>query len=876
MKRARTRLVERFHLWLRALLFRTRVETEMDKEIRIHLEMETDNNIQRGMSPTEAKRAALLAFGGVEQTKEAVRDERQTLWLDQFVSDLKFAVRGFRRQPAFAAAVVTLIALGVGANAAMFSVVHHLLLAPLPYADGDRMVRVTSTAGGGRLLTSMTTASVDRWRARIRTIESITVIDNRRFELGDTARGPTERIEGVEIAPGTMAFVGMRPLVGRDIEAADTLRDAVPVALLSYSLWQRVFGARIDAIGRTIVVNNVPHTVIGVMPREFSVPFSDGAQVFPSFRGGSPDRSVDVIAKLRRGVTVETANREFAAIFTNLDKNRSEDAPRVERAIDQVPADVKRTVYLMFGAVGIVLLIACANVANLLATRAWSRQREFAIRAAMGAGRARLVRQVFVESFTLALIGGATSIAVAAGTLQLLSAQSQINRYTAGSRLEPAVLLWLVGVSVGTGFLFGLAPAIFVSADRATEALKAGNRSVAGSPSARRLRGGLVIGEVALSVVLLVASGLLIRTIVAMQHADVGFQSHGLSGVQISLTDKSLSDSAARHAILEDMLARVRSIPGIRQATLAVKIPPEFVIGTGQLEIEGRAVLASDSLSVLNLTIGRPDLFSVAGVRIIEGRVFDSYDVLTDRSGEAELVVNESFAHRFWPDGGAIGAKLRRGNGSWTNIVGIANDITVPGADRLSNAVQFYQAIGASPFRATVAFRSDLPPAAVLPAVTLAIRAASARIKIGSTVRPDDRIAAWRIEHTFTLRLIGAFAVLALLLAAFGLHATIAYSVAQRTREIGIRIALGAEAEDVMSLVIGQGIKLSVAGIVVGAVAGVLAARTMRALLYHVAPSDPATLIAVSAVLVGVAVVASYSPARRAIAVDPVEALRSE
>jgi len=361
-----------------------------------------------------------------------------------------------------------------------------------------------------------------------------------------------------------------------------------------------------------------------------------------------------------------------------------------------------------------------------------------------------------------------------------------------------------------------------------------------------------------------------------MQRADVGFQSRGLSGIPVVLTDKSLVDSASRHAIIEDMLERVRAVPGIRQATLTKKIPPDFVTGVGQLEIDGRSVGASDSLSVSNLMIGRPDFFPVMGIHIVQGRAFASYDVLNDQIGMNEVVVNEEFARRFWPDGGAIGARLRRGDGAWSTIVGIANNINVPGARRRSNAVQFYQAMGASPLRAVVALRSDLPIAQILPGLTAAIHASSSKIKIGTVVLADDSIAAGRATRAFTLRLIGAFAALALVLAAFGLHATIAYSVGQRTREIGIRVALGAQGREVMGLVLGQGITLSVAGVAIGAVGGVLSARTMRALLYHVAPADPITLVSVSAMLIGVAIVASYAPARRAMNVDPVEALRSE
>lgn len=863
-------------LWVRALFSRARVESEMEKEMRLHLELETENNIRLGASPVEARRAAMIAFGGVERSKEAVRDERLTRWLEETISDLKLALRGFRRQPAFAAGVITLIALGIGPNTAIFSVVNHLLIAPLPFGDGNRMVTLTATAGGRRIMLSRTRADVELWRTRAREVESITLVDRKYLVLGDSTRGPTERIHGVAIGPGATAYVGMRPLYGRDIEPTDTLADASPVVLVSYSLWRRIYGGRSDAIGKTIVLDQVPHTVIGIMPERFLIPFGGDEQAYPVLKDIGSDQAIGAIAKLRRGASVDDANRELVSIFPHLDASKSEDAPFVERAVDQVPASVKRTVYLMFGAVGLVLLIVCANVANLMVARAWTRQREFTIRAAMGARRARLIRHVLAESLSLALCGGATGIAVAYATLWLMSKASELSRNVAGARLEPVVLLWALALSIVTGVLFGIAPAIFVSSNRVADALKAGNRSVAGHVSSRRLRGALVIGEVALSVVLLVASGLLVRTITAMQHADFGFRSVGLYGVHVAFTDKSFADSLARHAAVQLMLARVRAVPGVRQATLSWKLPPDFVLQVAQLEIDGAKVSASDSLAVSNISVAWPDLFAVMGIRIVQGRVFASYDALTDRLDQSEVVVNETFARRFWPAGGAVGARIRPSGGRWATIVGIANDITVPGAGRQTNAVQFYQAMGASPRTLMIVFRSDMPLARILPAISREIHTADPRISIGRAESADEHVAGSREIQSFTLRLIGAFAILALVLAAFGLHATIAYSVGQRAREIGIRVALGAQSHDVMRLVMGQGIALTLVGIALGAFGGALAGRGMRALLYQVAPADPVTLIAVAALLATVAILASYAPARRAVRVDPVETLRTE
>ena len=869
--------LESVRLWFRALFTRARVESEMEKEMRLHLELETENNIRLGMAPADARRAALIAFGGVERAKENVRDERLTRWLEQIGGDLRLALRGFRRAPAFAIGVIALIALGIGPNAAIFSIVNHLLIAPLPFRDGNRMVTLNATYGGHRIIEQRTRADVELWRARARAVDAVTVVVREQYVIGDSTRGPTERIGGVAIGPGAVAFTGMHPVIGRDIEPSDTLAAAPPVVLISYALWQRDYARRTDALGKTITLNQRGYTVIGVMPEKFSVPFEGRTQlVYPVLRGISADHPVGAIAKLRGNATVDDANRELASIFTHLDATKAEDAPWVERAVDQVPPTVKRTVYLLFGAVGLVLLIACANVANLMVARAWTRQREFTIRSAMGARRGRLVRQVLVESLTLSLCGGATGIAVAYATLALMNKASVLSRQVAGARIDGTVLAWVFALSAITGVLFGLAPALFVSSDRASDALKAGNRSVAGSRSSRRLRGALVIGEVALSATLLVASGLLVRTIGAMQRADIGFRSEGLYGMQMQFGGASFADSSARHAAIAAVLDRVRAVPGVQTATIGLTLPPDFFIGVGQLEVDGATVSTGDSLATSNVGGGWPDLFSVTGIRIVQGRVFTPYDALVGGDDPTEVVVNERFARQFFPGGAAIGGRIRRGGGPWATIVGVASDITIPGAGRERNGPQFYSALGASPRAPTLVFRSDLPFARILPPVTAAISAVSPSIKTGRPRGADEAVAGARETQLFTLRLIGAFAALALLLAAVGLHATISYSVGTRTREMGIRLALGAQSENLMRMIVGQGVRLTIAGALLGALGGFFAGRTMQALLYRVAPEDPVTVLVVGTILIAVAIVASYAPARRAVRVDPAETLRAE
>jgi predicted permease len=870
------RILTAIGMWLRALFARAGVETEMDKEIRLHLEMETENNIRLGMSPDAARRAALVAFGGVEVAREAVRDERRTRWLDDLASDLKYALRGFRSHPAFALSVVALIALGVGANAGIFSVLNRVLLSPMPYPDGNRMVEFTARAGGGQILITPTQDKIDEWRGRTRTVEQITVYGFAWGELGDSTRGPTETVKGAAIVPGSLTFASVKPLLGRDVQPSDTLSTAQPVALLGYGLWQRVFAGRPDILGRPIMFEGKQHTVIGVMPKGFRHPFVEDDQIFTALRSSGGNRPIYAVAKLRPGVSVDDANRELAAMFTKLNKAASEDAPRVMRAVDYVSKSTKRVIYLMFGAVMVVLIIVCANVANLTMARAWTRQRELAVRAALGAGRGRLVRQMFTESLTLALLGGVVGVGVALLTLKLLTLARAPNNEFEGARLEPVVLAWGFGLSILTGVLFGLAPAIFVASHRASESLKAGTRAASASVGARRFRAALVVGEVALSAVLLVASGLLVRTIVAMQHADPGFTAHGLSGIRIGMRDTRLADPQVRHDAIEAVLEQVRAVPGVQAATLGMSLPPDFGTGMGELEIDGRPVSARDSLSSISMMSAPPEFFAITGIRLTQGRVFAKNPAITDRMLSSEVVVNETFARRFWPNGGAIGARVRRGGGPWATIVGVARDVEVPNSRRAWTKTQFYQAMPGAPPFATLILRSDIPLTTLLPSIEAAVKRGSSLVRTSQPQTSEEMLVGARETQRFTLTLIGAFASLALILAAFGLHAVIAYSVSQRTREIGVRVALGAQAADVMQLVVGQGLRLALVGIVAGAAGGFLTAQTMRAMLYQVAPGDPVTLLGVSVLLATVGVIASYLPARRAIRVDPVEALRSE
>lgn len=875
------RIVEQIRFSLRSHFLRRRAESEMEQEMRLHLDLEVDNNVRLGMSPDAARRAALVAFGGVENAKEGVRDERPLRWLEHAAGDARFAVRGFVRRPGYAAAIVLLIALGVGANAAIFSVINHVILRPIPFRDGNRMVEFVATGSRGMVLIEPLRSDIDQWRARAHAVERVTLVRQSQFEFGDSTRGAVENLSGAMITPGTSAFAGMHPLFGRDIASADTLSDAPPVALLGYGLWQRHFGGAQSVIGRAIWLNGQLHTVIGVMPRGFGVPFVDGDQIFTALRSAGPNQVVDAIGKLRDGASIEEANRELAAIV-NQSRAPSEspgsaadrDIPKLVRGIDLVSGDLKRTLMLMFGAVWVVLLIACANVANLAMVHAWSRQREFAIRSAIGAGRDRLVRQVVTECMLLSMVGGGCGLAVAMASTRLMARSVPRLTDVQDVRVDGTVVAWALSIALCTGLLFSSAPALWVAGQRAGVALKAGARAAGTSRAARRFRAALIVFEIALSVVLLAGAGLLVRTLIAMQRADVGMDPSGLIGVSIRLTDPKLSNSIDRRAALQAALDEIRTLPRVEGAALAMTLPPDFGLGLGGVQIEGRPSAAGDSLGYAAVNASTANLFPLSRIRLLRGRAFSDDQSVGDLLDGDEVVVNESFARRFWPRGDAIGKRIKTAR-TWATIVGIARDVRVPGARR-ANLPQIYERTAGAPPFGTIVVRSTLPMATLVPRITQAVHAANPFIKIGDAKSAEATIANARGLQRIVLVLLGTFAGLALVIAAFGLHAVIAYAVSQRTREIGVRVALGAQAADISRLVFGQGLALTASGLTIGVAAALAATRSLRGMLYGVQPSDPATITAVAIVLGIVALAASFTPARRAARIDPIDALRSE
>jgi len=793
-------------------------------------------------------------------------------------------------------------ALGIGANTAVFSIIHHLLLAPLPFPDGNRMVFIEVTTGAGEFLVEPRQDIVDAWARTTRAVEQITPYDDHGAVLGDTAVDPPAHVRVVATVPSIFAYLHTRPALGRGVVPSDTLSGAPPIAIISDSLWRYAFGGTQAALGRPVVVDGVSHTIVGVLPNGFTVPFTNGdPALLTALPQSSATRPVQALAKLRPNATTADANRELASIIRSLRLTDGHDnlidGARVERAIDLVSSDERQIVLVLFGAVGFVLLIACANIAQLLLTRAWARQREFAVRIALGAGRARVMRQVLAESLTLSVAGAIMGILIAVMTLRLIVAAEPPSTDFSGAHLEPGVLAWTAGVALITGVLFGSVPAFFAGSGRVGESLKASTRLAAGTRGARQLRAGLVTLEMALSVVLLCGAGLLVRSLVALRRDDLGFEPRKLSGLPLTLSASRFPDAVSRQAVMDAVLQRARETPGVLRATYALMLPPDAAIAMGGIEIEGRKLTTSDSIRTLALQVATPGYFETAGIPLLRGRTFARATVasaapppqarMTKQGAEAvprdpitagdESVISQSLAKRFWPNADAIGARIRLGHTPWTRVVGIVPDVHAPGASGGRNAMQVYQSLAPGVRNATLIVRSSLAPADLETRLRAAIRSVDPAIRLrAGLVTAEARMSRAMSVQRSTLVLLGAFAALAIVLAVIGLYGVIAYTVSQRTRELGVRMALGATPGDVLRLVTREGLLLTTAGIGLGAIAAVGATRALRGLLFAVQPGDPTTIAVVSILIGAAGVISTLVPARRATRIDPVDALRAE
>lgn len=807
--------------------------------------------------------------------------------MDTLLKDIRYGIRSLLKRPGFTLVAVVTLALGIGANTAIFSVVNTVLLRPLPYEKPDQLVIPLETSSGQPIGTSYPNF-VD-WRNQNTVFENVAALRPREsFNL--TGVGESERLQGRLVSANFLTTLGVKPIRGRDFLADDDGPGATPVVILSHGLWLRRFGADETIIGKQLTLNGQTFTVVGITPANFqfgteadvSVPIGLSAERF-KLRGKDP--GIRAVARLREGVPIERAQAELNTIATRLEQqypdSNSGRRVRVESLRENVIGDIRPTLLTLLGAVGFVLLIACANVANLLLTRSTGRHKEIAIRTALGAGRFRIVRQLLTESVLLAVAGGTVGLVLAIWGTDLLTSYipASIPRIREIS-VDAPVLIFTLGATLLTGALFGLAPALHSSNPNLTETLKEGERS----SSARRNRTGriLVISEVALTLVLLVGAGLLVKSFWRLSRVNPGFNPQNLLAMQISVS--AGADEGRRvSSFLDDLQQRVRSLPGVESVSVSNGLPFE---GANQppFTIEGQSPPEPGHEPSGILYIASPDYFETMGINLLRGRAFSAQDT---RDTPRVALIDEVFARQHFSNEDPLGKRLKLAvPGSESHeIVGVVRHVEHFGLD------------GQTPEQAEVYFDFNQIPLAVLPRyvrrVNLLVRTNSEPLSLATPVRSqisalDKDQAAFNVRtmeqvlsqsvaaRRFSMILLAVFAALALTLAAVGIYGVISYSVAQRTREVGIRMALGAQTRDVLKLVVRDGLRLVMIGIAAGLGGALMLTQLMTTLLFAVTPTDLFTYVTVALGLFGVALLACYIPARRATKVDPLVALRYE
>ena len=807
--------------------------------------------------------------------------------METFLQDVRFGARTLRRSPGFTAVAVIALALGIGGNSAIFSVVNAVLLRPLPYAEPDRIMRVFATAHDRGL--DQTPISFQRATT---IAEQNEVFEQSGYYVFDTANltGIAEPLQltAIRMSAAVLDVIRVKPAAGRNFLPEEDKPGGAQVVILSHSLWQKQFGSAPDVVGRAIALEGGSYTVVGIMPPSFNFP---GGQIDcwlprafePSFLNrDNVERGagfLSMVARLKPGVTRQQAQAEIEGI---IEANKIPDHPDATFGVlvtplpEIVTQGVRPTLFILLGAVAFVLLIACANVANLLLAKAAGRRKEIAVRSALGASRARLIRQFLTESVLLALMAGALGVLLASWGVSLLvsAATGNIPR-AAEISVDGRVLGFTLVIAVLTGVIFGLAPALQASKTDLNTALKDTSRGSGGGLRRARVRSGLVVAEVALSVVLLIGAGLLIRSFLLLQHVDPGFNPGRLLVATISLPNSRYSKTDERAAFYTRLCQELSALPGVISAGATQTLPLTGSDSRTLVAIEGRPVPPLAERPIVSMGIVSPDYFKAMGIPLLRGRFFTDHDI---ESSPTTVIINQSFARRFFPDEDPIG-KHMLGGGSQPQtreIIGIVGDVRHIAVDT-SPAEALYLSSNQRPQLAmSVVVRTSGPPSSVSAAVRSSVLAIDRDQPIASVQTMEEIVSSSISNQRFTLLLLGLFAAVAMALAAIGIYSVMAYTVTQRTGEIGLRMALGAQTRDVLKLVVGQGMAMALIGIAVGVGGAFALTRVMTSLLFSIGVTDPITFIAIPLILAGVALAACFVPARRAAKVDPMIALRYE
>jgi predicted permease len=880
-------------LWrrIRTLFGRRRFDNEVRRELDFHIAMEADRRVAAGLAASDARRAALRDFGGVSQVQEGIHDVRGLTFWDSLLQDVRFGLRTLRRSPGYTLAAVLILALGIGVNTTMFSVISGVLLKPLPFRSGGELVLVQQSATVSNVADAgVSIQELDDYRARLTAIRDLVEFHGMSFVLLN--QGEPDRVDAGVVSANFFDMLGIRPLHGRTFIDEDDDIGAEAVLVLSHDYWREKFGGDPGVIGRVLQMNNRPHTVVGVLPAfpEYprandvymstsACPFRAQQQVQPAL-GHRSFAGLRVFGRLAPGATVESATTEVATVADSFNRDFAADhqrtqslglAGRARGLQDQLTGDARPMLYALAAATALVLLIACANVANLALARTVRRGRELAVRTALGAGRLRLVRQLVTESLLVAGAGGALGILLAYLTLGMLV--DFIGRFTPRTgqiEIDAGVLLFALAMSAVTGIVFGAAPALSARRTLVTT-MRDGAAQGGDSASRQRFRAALVVAQIAVSFVLLVGAGLLLESFYRLASVPLGYAGDRVMTASYFGNFSRMQTPEEAHRVQSLMLERLRSTPGVLGAAVTNAVPQVTAASNPAIVIEGRPAKPGIRLEA-DPNVASAGYFDVLGVRLRDGRDFRPGDTLT---ATRVAIINVSMA-AFWEGANPIGERFRAGTGVPLTVIGIVDDFRLHGADR-DLVAQFYVPETQVGFPVgQLLVRTAAEPHSIVPAIKAAVQAADPQLPVEDVQTLDELRGTRLATPGVTTALLTIFAAVALVITLAGIAGLIGTSVSQRTREFGLRMALGASRASVLQLVLRQGVLLVVMGLAIGLIGALQFTQLLAAYLFNTAPTEPATFVIVAGVFLAAALMATFGPARRATSVDPLRALRTE
>ena len=866
---------------IRNLASRRKVERDLAAEVTSYVDLATQKKMKQGLNESDARRAALVEFGGAEQVKELVRDARIGQFFETRIQDLRFAFRSLRKAPVFSLTVALVLALGIGSTALMFAIVNSVLLQGPPFPQADRLVMLWQDLPQEKRV-SFSTREFTVWREQSQLFENLTAMTGNGFTI--TGRGEPELVLGQQVTPSFFPTLGLKLVLGRAFLEAEGKTGQDRVVILSHAFWRDKFGMERDVLGQSLVMNGKPYTVIGVLPENFDFPspqykvWVPAALDGPVYQDNLDAHFLRVVGRLKPGVTPKRLKAEIDVLGGRVN-GPGDDTERRFYSMsleERMYGDVRQPLLILLSAVGFLLLIACANVANLMLARGSSRQSEMAIRAAMGASRRRLIAQLLTESALLAALGGALGIGIAAWGLDALKAFATQNiQELLHAHIDGWALAFALLVSGLSGILFGLGPAFAASRTDLQQALKGTTRSST-SAASERTRRALVFAEVALACILLVGCALMMRSFAALIHSDPGFHPQNVVVADAVLMADRYPDAASMIQYYRDALAAVRALPGAESAGAVTHLPFGHNTWGNSYEVEEHPAPPGVQYNAQIRPVS-PGYLATLQIPLKQGRDFTERD---NETAPGVTIVNETFAQRFWPNESPLGKRIRYGK-DWMSIIGVCGSIKHSGLDIAPDAEIYVPYPQTSPGALTFVGRSlnfvvrSTAPASVAPVLrrTIASRDPNLVVRINTMeALINDSVA----QPRFRTWLIGIFSAFALTLSCLGIYGVIAYLVTQRYKEIGIRMALGATRANILQLILGRTFKLTAAGIAAGLTAAFFLSRFLSSILFGITAHDTITFVAVPFCLIAIALLAGYLPARRATRVDPVNALRYE